>query len=179
MPRHDDAWTRLLFPPALVLASAGFSHAERYLSVDEAQASIFPGQKLIPSPVTLTPDQAQAIERASGVPVRVRELKLWRAERGGLFIVDEVLGKHELITWALGIEPDGSVKQIEVLDYRETYGNEVRGEKWRAQFRGKKQGDRMRLDDDIKNISGATLSCRHVTEGVKRLLATYDIALKR
>jgi len=32
--------------------------------------------------------------------------------------------------------------------------------------------------EDIKNISRATLSCRHVTETVKRLLATYEIALK-
>ena len=29
----------------------------------------------------------------------------------------------------------------------------------------------------LSNISGATLSCRHVTDGVKRLLATYALVL--
>jgi hypothetical protein len=36
----------------------------------------------------------------------------------------------------------------------------------------------LKLDSDIKNISGATLSCRHITDGVKRLLSFYEIALK-
>ncbi len=35
----------------------------------------------------------------------------------------------------------------------------------------------MKLDADIRNISGATLSCRHVTEGVHRLLMVYEKAL--
>jgi len=36
----------------------------------------------------------------------------------------------------------------------------------------------VRLDADIHNISGATLSCRHVTDGVRRLLSLYAHALK-
>jgi hypothetical protein len=34
--------------------------------------------------------------------------------------VDEVVGKHEFITYAAGLNADGSVKQIEIMDYRET-----------------------------------------------------------
>jgi hypothetical protein len=173
-----DDWRRWMFPPALVLSSAGVCYGVKYLSIAEAQAAIFPRRSLTPWPLKLTPQQVRAIEKESGVRVRVREPKVWRTNDGGFFFVDEVLGKHELITWAMGVEPDGSVRQIEILEYRETYGHEVRGEKWRSQFRGKRQGDRLRLDDDIRNVSGATLSCRHVTDGVKRLLATHAIALK-
>ena len=43
---------------------------------------------------------------------------------------------------------------------------------------GKNANSTLKLDDDIKNISGATLSCRHITDGVKRLLAFYEIALR-
>jgi Na+-translocating ferredoxin:NAD+ oxidoreductase RnfG subunit len=98
---------------------------------------------------------------------------------GGWFIVDEVVGKHEFITYAVGLNANGSVKQIEVMDYRETYGGEIRNENWRTQFVGKTSQSQLKLDKDIKNISGATLSCRHITDGVKRLLAFYEIALKR
>ena len=104
--------------------------------------------------------------------------QVWRVSGGGWFIVDEVVGKHEFITYAVGLNANGSVKQIEVMDYRETYGGEIRNENWRAQFVGKTSQSPLKLDRDIKNISGATLSCRHITDGVKRLLAFYDIALK-
>ena len=107
------------------------------------------------------------------------EQQVWRVSGGGWFIVDEVVGKHEFITYAVGLNANGSVKQIEVMDYRETYGGEIRNENWRAQFVGKTSQSPLKLDRDIKNISGATLSCRHVTDGVKRLLAFYEIALKR
>jgi len=30
----------------------------------------------------------------------------------------------------------------------------------------------VQLNADIKNVSGATLSCKHVTDGVKRVLAS-------
>jgi Na+-transporting NADH:ubiquinone oxidoreductase subunit NqrC len=88
-----------------------------------------------------------------------------------------VIGKHEFITYALALTPDGTIRGIEILDYRETYGGEIRNPNWRRQFVGKRSGSRLRLDEDIKNISGATLSSRHVTDGVRRLLAIYQLLL--
>jgi Na+-translocating ferredoxin:NAD+ oxidoreductase RnfG subunit len=110
--------------------------------------------------------------------VRSRALKVWKVRGGGWFIVDEVLGKHEYINYALGLNASGSVRQIEILDYRETYGYEVREASWRQQFVGKTSQAPLKLDGDVRNISGATLSSRHITEGVKRLLATYEVALR-
>ena len=104
--------------------------------------------------------------------------RLWRVSSGGWFFVDQVLGKHELITYALALEPDGRVRGIEILEYREAHGGEVRNANGRAQFVGKTAGDRLELDRDIANISGATLSCRHVTDGVKRLLRLYERELR-
>jgi len=50
---------------------------------------------------------------------------------------------------------------------------------WRKQFAGKRASDPVELNRDIQNISGATLSCRHVTEGVKRLLAIHKSIARR
>jgi hypothetical protein len=153
--------------------------AVTYLNVVQAQHALFPGGKLREQPVELSPEQCQAIAKASGVKVRATRPKVWRVETGGWFIVDEVLGKHEFITYALGLDSHGAVKGIEVMDYRENYGSEVRQGSWRSQFVDKKHGAPLKLEGDIKNISGATLSCRHITEGVKRLLATYELVLKK
>jgi len=73
---------------------------------------------------------------------------------------------------------DGAVRSVEILDYRETYGGEIRNANWRQQFVGKRFGSQLQLDKDIKNISGATLSSRHVTDGVRRLLATWQVVLR-
>src|SRR5437870_9192876 len=167
----------IALPVSALIAPSAF--AVRYLTVDQAQQAIFPGKSFTAAPVKLTSVQRKAIEQASGVRVLHDEQQVWRVSGGGWFIVDEVVGKHDFITYAVGLNADGSVKQIEVMDYRETYGYEIRNEKWRAQFVNKTANSTLKLDDDIKNISGATLSCRHVTDGVKRLLAFYEIALKQ
>ena len=164
--------------PALACGAVP-AHAVVYLTVEQAQAAIFPNKKLTSADVTLTPEQRKAIAKASDVRVRNPGLKVWRVEGGGWFLLDEVIGKHEFITYAVGLTEDGAVKQIEVMDYRETYGGQVREEKWRAQFTGKKHGAKLKLDDDIQNISGATLSSRHIADGVRRLLATYELVLKK
>ncbi len=174
-------FVRWLAPAAIVAVQP--CYAVQYLSVEQAQAAIFAeATQFVPAPVTLTREQISAIEAASGVRVRVPEQRVWQARAGGellgWFIVDEVIGKHELITYAVGLKPDGSVRQIEVMHYREAYGYEIRNPAWRRQFAGKRPGDPLTLDQDIKNITGATLSCRHITEGVKRLLALHRTALQ-
>jgi hypothetical protein len=165
----------MLLPVAVVSTSA---YATTYLTVEQAQQAIFPGAKLDQAFVRLTTDQQREIEKLAGLPVPHSEIRVWRVPGGGLFIVDDVVGKHELISYALGLNADGSVRQIEILDYRESYGWEIRNANWRRQFVGKTPADPVRFDKDIRNISGATMSCRHVTEGVKRLLAAYAVALK-
>lgn len=165
----------LWLPVAAVSTSI---YATTYFTTEQAQQAIFPGEKLLPAFVTLTDEQAERLDKMTDVNVRHKEIKAWKASGGGWFILDEVVGKHEFITYAIGLNADGSVKQIEIVDYRESYGHEVRNPAWRKQFVGKTAADPLKLTQDIRNISGATLSCRHVTDGVKRVLATYVVALK-
>ncbi len=159
------------------VAVASPAWATTYLTVQQAQLQMFPGQALKPMDVDLTPQQVDAIRKASGEAPLAKRLKAWRAPDGGWFVVDEVVGKHEFITYAVGLDGAGAVKDVEILDYKETYGGQVRDPRWRQQFVGKKPGAPVRLGADIKNISGATLSSKHITDGVRRLLDTYAIVL--
>ena len=163
--------------PFATLAIVVPAHAVVYLSVEQAQAIMFPGARFTPAFKTLTKEQVTAIEKASGIGVHERELRLWRVSTGGRFIADSVVGKHDDIPFALGLDADGAVKSVEILEYRESYGDQVRNPAWRSQFTGKKHGAALMLTKDIQNISGATLSSRHITDGIKRLLATYAIAI--
>ena len=174
---------RWLAPAAILSAASVQCYAAQYMSLEQAQALIFPNAKeFIAAPVTLTPDQVARIERQSGVAIRFPQQQVWQARAEGKllgwFIVDQVIGKHELITYAAGINPDGSLRQFQILEYREAYGSQIRYTNWRDQFVGKTAADKLELDTDIMNISGATMSCRHVTEGIKRLLVFYQVALR-
>ncbi len=170
--------SHFLFTALPLTALVAPAFAVTYLSTEQAQQEIFPGKSFTPAFVTLTAAQRKAIQQQSKVRVRNDQQRVWRVSGGGWFIVDEVIGKHEFITYAVGLNADGSVHGIEIMDYRESYGGEIRNPKWRAQFTGKTSTAPLVLDKDIKNISGATLSSRHIADGVRRLLAFHDVALR-
>jgi Na+-translocating ferredoxin:NAD+ oxidoreductase RnfG subunit len=168
---------QFLLIPLASLAIVAPAHATVYLTVEQAQQLLFPGAEFVADNRTITPEQEREIERASGVSVRNRTLNLWRVSTGGWFIVDQVIGRHDNIPYAIGLDADGAVRGIEILEYRESYGGQIREPLWRAQFIGKRNGAPLALNRDIQNISGATLSCRHIADGVKRLLATHAFVI--
>jgi len=169
-------WQPFLAVPAALASSV--ASASVYLSVAQAQQAIFPGARLAPVNFLLSAQQRDEVFVRAGVHEPFRENRVWSVEGGGFFIVDEVVGKHEMITYAVGIGADGTVRQIEILEYRESYGSEIRDAAWRQQFVGKGAASPLKLNRDIVNITGATLSSKHVTDGVRRVLAVYDLALK-
>jgi Na+-translocating ferredoxin:NAD+ oxidoreductase RnfG subunit len=88
-------------------------------------------------------------------------------------ISDRVIGKHLYIDYTVAIDPSGRVRRIDILEYRESYGGEVRSPSWLGQFVGKSSASPLAIGQDIRNLSGATLSSQHLTQGVKRILAAY------
>ena len=167
----------------LVTLAASDALAERYLSPVEAQQVCFPqADQFEAQTISLTPEESKTIEQKSGAKVRARENRIWLARKGtnllGLLVLDHVFGKHEAIEYAVAVSPEGAVLQVEILEYREHYGGEIRNAKWRDQFKGKTAGAKLKLDDDIHNISGATISCRNVTNGVRRVLATFELVVR-
>jgi hypothetical protein len=146
-------WIHWTAPAALVMSVGSAAHAVQYLTIPEAQRHAFPA--------------------ATSFSV-VQADRIWRAETGGrvlgFFIFDRVIGKHLYIDYSVALDPAGRVRQVDILAYRESYGGEIRSPSWLAQFVGKSSASPLQVGNDIRNISGATLSSHHVTEGVKRIM---------
>ena len=159
---------------SLAPAIAIEARCEIYMTDADAAKAIFPGPAFQKKNLALTDSEVEKIEKATDQKVRSKNLIYFRGHSDRVVFIDQVLGKHEFITYAVGVDPKGGVAGIEILEYRESYGQQVRGKEWRAQFVGKTLQSPLKLDHDIKNISGATLSSSHVTAGVKRILETYD-----
>jgi hypothetical protein len=154
-------WIRWTAPAAAIVSITSSAHAVQYLSIPEAQKLAFPSA-------------TQFVEAQPG--------RVWKAEAGGkavgLFVFDRVIGKHLYIDYAVSLDPAGRVHRVDILQYRESYGGEVRQAGWLAQFVGKTSASPLAVDNDIRNISGATLSSHHVTEGVKKILGLYGHGIR-
>jgi Na+-translocating ferredoxin:NAD+ oxidoreductase RnfG subunit len=154
-------WVKYTLPAAAIVSIAEPAYAMQYLSIEEAQKQAFPSATHFSE---------------------VQAGRVWKAEAGGrvagFFIFDRVVGKHLYIDYAVALTPNGAVHSVEILQYRESYGGEIRSPSWLAQFVGKTSGSALKINGDIRNIAGATLSSTHVTEGVKRVLAAYGNRLR-
>jgi FMN-binding domain len=148
-------WVRWTLPVAAVTAAASPAYAVMYMSLGAAQKAAFP----------------------SATNFVDHDGRSWKAMSGdrllGLVVLDHVIGKHLYIDYTVAFDITGRVTKVDILQYRESYGGEVRETGWLAQFVGKTSGSALRIGSDIRNISGATLSSLHLTEGIKRLVGTY------
>jgi hypothetical protein len=145
--------------PVAAIAFPLPAYAYQYATVGSAQGHAFPGARF---------EQIQP--------------RIWKALAGerliGYFFLDHVIGKHLYIDYSVALSADGRIRRVEILTYRESYGYEVANAGWLSQFSGKDGSSALSVGQDIRNISGATLSSHHVTEGVKRILAYYASHLR-
>jgi len=138
---------------------------------EEALKSFFPGADAITKELGLVAEPDGLKLRRGRTP---RHLFRHVARKDGAVlgyaVVSEVMGKARPITYMLAVDAAGEVLGIEVLAYRESHGGEIGRAVFRRQFEGKDAASKLKLDDDIRNIAGATISCRAVTDGVADLL---------
>jgi hypothetical protein len=169
---------------ALAAAPLQVVVASDYLSLEAAQRALYPdAERFAEVTLSLTPEQRSQVAALAGPQPPHRSLRAFRAVKGdevllGYVFVDEVIGKEDFITYAAAIDAGGRLGSLEVMSYRESHGGEIRNAAWRRQFAGRDRLDEVQVTTDIKNIAGATLSCEHVTQGVRWLMALWQVALR-
>jgi hypothetical protein len=90
----------------------------------------------------------------------------------GSMLIDNIIGKSFPITFMTVINTDGTVRDVEIMVYREPQGWEVKYKSFRSQFYGK---DSSSNPAHILSISGATMSVNSVKRGVYKALAAYKV----
>lgn len=154
-------------------------HLEVYFTEDEAAKVMLPDSTNIRREIlALTGEQKAVVEQRIGwkfpetsFPVYIGETE---GKIDGYAIVQNTIGKHRPITYMVGVDAEGEVTNFEVLVYREARGNEIATKRFNYQYQGKDVRDPIRINRDIINISGATMSVRSASAGVKRVLVLVD-----
>jgi len=91
-------------------------------------------------------------------------------EAKNYIIPDIAPSRSEKFSYVLYIDSAHQIVGVDVLQYRENYGNEIDYPFFRKQFHGKRQPDEIIFGRTIQNISGATISARSITYSVHDLM---------
>ncbi len=161
------------------LTEQEMNHAEVFLTEDEALKLMFPKSERIRKDfIRLTSEKKAQIEERIGWKFPEEFFEVYIGETGeqidGYALVQNTIGKHKPMTYMVGVDETGYVLNVELLVFREARGSEVRTKRFNAQYEGKTVSDPIRINKDIINISGATMSVRSISAGVKRVLVLVD-----
>ncbi|MBC6414306.1 MAG: FMN-binding protein [Chromatiales bacterium] len=128
-----------------------------------------------PKPSMLYPDQAlkESIKKVLGGKYSKFRIRYWLKADRSVWILEEI-GKERLITSGFSIDAN-RISEMKVLIFRESRGWEVRYDSFARQFTDAKLlNDSLKLDRNIDNISGATLSVRAVTKLARLALVLHN-----
>jgi hypothetical protein len=179
--------SRLFAPAGLLLAALAVAlpvHATQYFTPGKLLGEFFAtAAGVSPRSVTLGAADVAAINQKLGVPLKKAVWSVYVAEdkdkkRMGYAILDEEIGLHELIDYGVRFGLNGAVERVEIREYREAYGDEVRSERFRKQFTGKTANDPIVAGRDIDIVSGASYSSKALALGIKRDTLILQAALK-
>lgn len=119
------------------------------------------------------------LEQRLGWRVQPEAVQFHRGRRGGrdlgYAVITNEQGRFKPITFLVKVAATGKVEMVLVMVYRESRGDGVRRQRFLKQFRRKGSDSPLRLNRDIVGVSGATMSSRGITAGVKRVLAQVAV----
>ena len=88
---------------------------------------------------------------------------------GWAVILDE-MGKVKPITFLVGIDAQGKVAGVAVLEYRDMFGSEIKRRSFLRQFQEKSSKDTLQVGRDIDAVTGATISSQAAASAVKKAI---------
>ena len=164
-----------------MLALTTIASATVFYSKDEAFELAFgTGAEIESLPVFITDEQAAQIEKTAQTKLDSKLYTFHVGKRGGQLLGYAAIESHTVRTQPetvmILLSPTGELKRVEMLAFHEPpeYQPPAR---WFERLYGKPVGD-LRLNQGVDGIAGATLSSRASLDGIRKVMAIYQIALK-
>jgi hypothetical protein len=152
---------------------------EEFMTEEDALKTVLPkSQQVRKELIRLTAEKKELIEQRIGWKFPEDSFELYIGQTGdkidGYAMIHNTIGKYKPMTYMVGVDAKGTCTDVELLVFRDAKGSEVRTKRFNAQYDGKTVADPIRINKDIINISGATMSVRSMSAGVKRVLVLVD-----
>lgn len=148
-----------------------------FLTKKQALDLAFPGaDKIEKMKIWLSDEEREAIGKICLQKLKDRRITYYMGVKGGkpmgYMVIDHRIGKNYPITFMVVLNTDGTVRDVEIMVYREPHGWEVRFENFMSQFYGK---DALWNYQNINSITGATLSVNSMKAGVAKATAAFKV----
>jgi hypothetical protein len=155
------------------------NHAEIFMSEEAAVKIVLPkSERVRKEVIQLSQDRKDLVEQRIGWKFPEQAFEVYIGETGdkidGYAMVHNTIGKHKHMTYMVGVDANGACSDVELLVFREARGSEVGRKRFNVQYEGKTVLDPIRINKDIINITGATMSVRSMSAGIKRVLVLID-----
>jgi hypothetical protein len=161
---------------------ATISAATVYYSKEEAFELAFgAGAEVESLPVFLTDEQTEQIEKIAQAKLDSKLFTFHVGKRAGQLLGYVAIESHNVRTQPetvmIVLSPNGQLQRVEMLAFHEPpeYQPPAR---WFERLYGKPIGD-LRLNQGVDGIAGATLSSSASLDGIRKVMAIYQIALKQ
>lgn len=163
---------------AVLLCLAAPVEARVFLTVEEALDLAFPGCEVERQTVYLTEAQLEAAREESGVDLPGALVYPYRAtcdgRPGGTAYFDTHRVRTLPETLMIVVSPEDEVRRLEIVAFREPLEYIPPGP-WYEQFLGEELSGDLRLQGEIRAVTGATLTARATTDAVRRALAIHRV----
>ena len=176
-PTVRTLWLGCWALAAVLGLMAGNALALNVSSKEDAVKAAFPGaDKIVKKRIRLSTPQRAAIGKLSAQVVRDKVMSFYVGQKGGqtmgYAVVERTVNRSWTISYMVVMNSDGTVKDVEVLNYEGARNWGIQYESWLEQFFG------MTAESDfrgVSNITGATISVRTITAGVQKIAAAYRV----
>ena len=152
---------------------------QAFLTEGQALAVVFPdSDEIVADNFVMTPEEKSHLETVLGRRLCEDGFVVYRGKKGGVLqgyaIITDEIGKFHPFTFIVGVQPDGKINNLAILVYRESRGGEIAKKRFLYQFIGKSFKNPIRINKDIINITGATMSVQWMCAGVRKALAVIN-----
>ena len=171
----------VLFGVALLLPTQ--LSAQVILTKDAALKLYFPTAKTIErKTIFLTDEQVQMIQDISRTKVDSKIITYYIDHEasgiGGYAFIETRTMRTMPATFMIVMLPDGTVRSVELLAFYEPEDYKPPA-KWLQQFQQKNISNDLWLKRGIQNIAGATISAYAITDAVRRIVSTFELAIPK
>ena len=152
---------------------------QAYLTEEQALALVFPEcDEIVTDEFVMTPEEKNSLEKLLSRRLYEDGFRAYIGKKKGAIqgyaIITEEIGKFHPFTFVVGVDMDGEITNIAVLVYRESRGGEIAKKRFLYQFLGKSLKNPIRINKDIINITGATMSVQCMCAGVRKVIAVIN-----
>ncbi len=159
--------------------SADNFQPQTYLTEEQAITQTFPDcDEIVTDEFAMTSEEKSNLEKLLARRLYEDGFKVYIGKKEGVVheyaIITEEIGKFHPFTFIVGVNPHGKINNIAVLVYRESRGAEIVKKRFLYQFIGKSFKNPIRINKDIINVTGATMSVQYLCFGVRKVLAVIN-----